>query len=179
MFNAASSSTEHDARHEGRGAYNLKAAIHETLKWLSSLPTLMQKSFWWGQCSNRYIISLSPHLHSPFPPFSPSLINLVVSVDVKHGVYLLYFSRGLWKYRMSSSSCCLLDRPTKTRDDRQSRLSADEDALGPSSPSTSTTTQFTIYKYYDPVHHLQVLRPSSPSTSTTHIAYSRLWAGLA
>ena len=31
---------------------------YETLKWLSSLPTLMQKSFWW-QCSDRYIISLS------------------------------------------------------------------------------------------------------------------------
>ena len=92
-------------------SYDFVPHNYETLKWLSSLPTLMQKSFWWGQCSNRYIISLSPHLHTPFPPFSPSLINLVVSVDVKHGVYLLYFSRGLWKYRMSSSSCCLLDRP--------------------------------------------------------------------
>ena len=52
----------------------------------------MQKSFWWWQCSERYIISLSPHLHTPFPlpPFSPSLINLMVSVDVKHHVYLLY-----------------------------------------------------------------------------------------
>ena len=36
-----------------------------------------------------YIISLFPHLHTPFPPFSPSLISLVVSVDVKHHVYLL------------------------------------------------------------------------------------------
>ena len=33
-----------------------------------------------------YIISLSPHLHTPFPP---SLISLMVSVDVKHHVYLL------------------------------------------------------------------------------------------
>ena len=41
---------------------------YETLKWLSSLPTLMQESFWWRQCSDRYIISLSPHLHTPFPP---------------------------------------------------------------------------------------------------------------
>ena len=49
----------------------------------------MQKSFWWWQCSDRYIISLSPHLHSPFPTFSPSLISLVVSVDFKHHVYLL------------------------------------------------------------------------------------------
>ena len=62
----------------------------ETLKWLSSLPILMQKSFWWWQCSDRYIISLSPHLHTPFPPFSPSLINRTVSVDVKHHVYLFF-----------------------------------------------------------------------------------------
>ena len=40
----------------------------ETLNWLSSLPILMQKSFWWWQCSDRYIISLSPHLHTPSPP---------------------------------------------------------------------------------------------------------------
>ena len=60
---------------------------YETLKWLSSLPTLMQKSFWWWQCSDRYIFSLSPHLHSPLPPFFPSLISLMVSVDVKHHVY--------------------------------------------------------------------------------------------
>ena len=55
----------------------------ETLKWLSSLPILMQESFWWWQCSDRYIISLCP----TFPTFSPSLINLMVSVDVKHHVY--------------------------------------------------------------------------------------------
>ena len=61
----------------------------EILNWLSSLPILMQKSFWWWQCSDRYIISLSPHLHTPFPPFCPSLISLMVSVDVKHHVYLL------------------------------------------------------------------------------------------
>ena len=30
-----------------------------------------------------------PPLHAPFPPFSPSLISLMVSVDVKHHVYLL------------------------------------------------------------------------------------------
>ena len=61
----------------------------ETLKWLSSLPILTQKSFWWWQCSDRYIISLSPNLHTPFPLFSPSLISRTVSVDVKHHVYLL------------------------------------------------------------------------------------------
>ena len=27
--------------------------INEILKWLSSLPILMQESFWWWQCSDR------------------------------------------------------------------------------------------------------------------------------
>ena len=40
-------------------------------------------------CSDRYIICLFPHLHTPLPSFSPSLISLVVSVEVKHHVYLL------------------------------------------------------------------------------------------
>ena len=62
--------------------------INETLKWLSSLPILMQKSFWWWQCSDRYIISLFSHLHTPFPSFSLSLISLMVSVDVECHVYL-------------------------------------------------------------------------------------------
>ena len=48
----------------------------------------LQESFWGWQCSDRHIISLFPHLHSPLPSFSPSLISLVVSVDVKHDVYL-------------------------------------------------------------------------------------------
>ena len=39
----------------------------ETLEWLLSLPILMQESFWWRQCSDRYIISFSPHLHTPVP----------------------------------------------------------------------------------------------------------------
>ena len=51
----------------------------------------MQESFWWWQCSDWYIISLFPHLHTPFPHFSPSLISLMVSVDVKHHVYLLTY----------------------------------------------------------------------------------------
>ena len=33
----------------------------------------------------------SPHLHTPLPPFCPSLISLMVSVDVKHHVYLLTY----------------------------------------------------------------------------------------
>ena len=58
----------------------------------------MQKSFWWWQCSGKYILSLFPHLLTPFPPFSPSLISLVVSVDVKHHVYLLSTQAALhWR----------------------------------------------------------------------------------
>ena len=57
----------------------LSITFIETLKWLSSPPILMQESFWWWQCSDRYIISLFPHLHTHFPPFSPSLISLTVS----------------------------------------------------------------------------------------------------
>ena len=52
----------------------------------------MQESFWWWQRSDRYIISLFPHLLTPFSPFSPSLISLMVFVDVKHHVYLLTFT---------------------------------------------------------------------------------------
>ena len=44
----------------------------------------MQESFWRWQCSDRYIISLSPHLHTPFP-------SRTVSVDVKYHVYLLTY----------------------------------------------------------------------------------------
>ena len=43
----------------------------------------MQVSFWWWQYSDRYIISLFPHIHTP------SLKSLMVCVDVKHHVYLL------------------------------------------------------------------------------------------
>ena len=63
----------------------LSLTINETLKWLSSLPIVMHESFWWWGCSDRYINSL-PTPHNP-PPFSPSLISLMVSVDVKHDVY--------------------------------------------------------------------------------------------
>ena len=74
----------------GHGLVTLSPTINETLKWLSSLPILMQVSLWWCRCSDRYIISLFLHLHTPSPPpFSPSLISLMISVDVKHHVYLL------------------------------------------------------------------------------------------
>ena len=46
----------------------------------------LKELFCWWQCSDRFIISLSPHLHTPLSLFSPSLISLVVSV---HHVYWL------------------------------------------------------------------------------------------
>ena len=58
----------------------LSLTTNETLKWLSSLPIFMQESFWWWQCSDRYILSLFPHLHTPYP-FSLSLISFMVSVE--------------------------------------------------------------------------------------------------
>ena len=53
------------------------------------LPILMpQESFWWWQCSDRYISLPPPPPPSiPLPPsFSPSLISRTVSVDVKRKV---------------------------------------------------------------------------------------------
>ena len=76
----------------------------KTLKFLSSLPILMQKSFWWWQCSDRYIISLSPTSITPSSPFSPSLISRTVSVDVKHHVYLLYQHRSMVQCTFSETT---------------------------------------------------------------------------
>ena len=53
----------------GHGLVTLSLTINETLKWLSSLPILMQKSFWWWQCSDRYIYTL-PLPPPPYPLFS-------------------------------------------------------------------------------------------------------------
>ena len=54
---------------------------YETLKRLSSLPTLIAE-----------VILPLPTPPYPLSPFSPSLISLVVSVDVKHHVYLLTYT---------------------------------------------------------------------------------------
>ena len=52
----------------GHCLVTLSLTVNETLKWLSSLPILMQESFWWWQCSDRYITYLFP----PPPPLSLS-----------------------------------------------------------------------------------------------------------
>ena len=57
----------------GHCLVTLSLTFYETLKWLSSLPTVMQKSFWWWECSDRYITSLSPHLHTLFSLYLISL----------------------------------------------------------------------------------------------------------
>ena len=67
----------------------------------------MQKSFWWWQCSDRYITSLSPPPISPPPSFSTSLISLMVSVDVKHHVYLLS-PFTLWNACINTCYCIYL-----------------------------------------------------------------------
>ena len=38
----------------GHCLVTLSLTINETLNWLASLPILMQESFWWWQCSDRY-----------------------------------------------------------------------------------------------------------------------------
>ena len=65
----------------GHCLVTLSLTINETLKCLSSLCILMRESFWWGQWSERYRISLFPHLHTPF---SLSLISLMVPVNIKN-----------------------------------------------------------------------------------------------
>ena len=73
----------------------LSHTSNETLKWFSSLNILMRESFWRWQCSDKYIISLFTPLHALPPPLSPSLISLMVSVDVKHHVYLLTYGLNM------------------------------------------------------------------------------------
>ena len=66
-------------------------------------------------CSDRYIISLFRHFHTPFPPFSPSLINLAYYQTIKKRrtpppppppqcmhifqIYGRMFLTDIWKWR--------------------------------------------------------------------------------
>ena len=56
------------------------------------------------------IVSLFPHLRTPFPTFSRSLISLVVSVDIKHHVWLLTYD----EYTHSRFSLSFSSRLIKT-----------------------------------------------------------------
>ena len=62
--------------HDDAGGYDDKDNVGEQKPWM-------------GGCWYRGA-RLCPHLHTPF---SPSLISLMVSVDIKHHVYLLSFTR--------------------------------------------------------------------------------------
>ena len=69
----------------------------------SSLPALIQKSFRWWQCSERYIISLFPHLQTPSPlppiPNKPyGFCELTSMFSTKHHVYLLNSSSMIWMF---------------------------------------------------------------------------------
>ena len=68
----------------------LSLTMNETLKWLSLLPILMQKSFGGD--------SVAIGIESPSPPtsISPYPISLMVSVDIKHHVYLKEALRAMW-----------------------------------------------------------------------------------
>ena len=68
----------------------------------------MQESFWWWQCSDRYITSLSPHLHTPFPP-SPRLRVFECSPK-----WCTYSNRGMTGAtqnfcRLGASSLCTIN----------------------------------------------------------------------
>ena len=47
----------------------------------SPFSSKVQESFWWWQCSDRYIISLFPHLHTPLPS-SPFMVSMNVKLHV-------------------------------------------------------------------------------------------------
>ena len=69
------------------------------------MPILTQESFWWWQCSDRYIYSSSSPISIP-----PSLISFVVSVNVKHHVYFWpnsYLSSTVVEELMGGSAACL------------------------------------------------------------------------
>ena len=55
----------------GHCLVTLSLTINETLEWLSSLPILMQESFCWWQCIDRYISSLFPTSIPPPTPLFP------------------------------------------------------------------------------------------------------------
>ena len=87
----------------GHCLVTLSLTIKETLKWFELLPILMQESFWWWQCSDRYIISLFPLLQTLSPPFPvPNKpYEVMFFVDVKHHVYLVTYFNHHWRQHQS------------------------------------------------------------------------------
>ena len=87
----------------GHCLVTLSLTIKETLKWFELLPILMQESFWWWQCSDRYIISLFPLLQTLFPPFPvpKKPYEVMFFVDVKHHVFLLTYFNHHWRQHQS------------------------------------------------------------------------------
>ena len=59
-------------------------------------------AYWWWQCSDRYIISPTPHLHTPFPPFSPSLISRTDSVRHTVACSLKPHFQSRWPHLMNT-----------------------------------------------------------------------------
>ena len=94
----------------GHCLVTLPLAINETLKWLSSLPILMQESFRWWQCSDTYIISLFPHLHSPVPnncEIKKLWIRCRGNTDLVATWWLYCRSPWFWKTRARPKSASL------------------------------------------------------------------------
>ena len=108
-----------DVKHPVYWDWDFVPHNYKTLKWLPSLPTLMQKSFWWWQCNDRY-----RPLPPPNPPPSHPHISLMVSMDVKHHVYLLTYywdcqnSGAMWKSRWPSWAS-VPNKPTVSVDVKQ------------------------------------------------------------
>ena len=78
--------------------------ITETLKWLSSLPTLMQESFWWWQCNVRYSLPLPPPPESrsmPVPLRRQLGATRVQPVTEPRGSKTYFLSRWVSKYKES------------------------------------------------------------------------------
>ena len=88
--------------------------INETLKWLSSLPILMQESLWWWWCIVRYSLSLASL--SLAPPQGVSVPSSTTSEatrswtnltnQINNKVVLDYQQRGTFCVRSRTPSMC-------------------------------------------------------------------------
>ena len=75
----------------GQCLVTLALAVNEILKWLSSPPILMPDDSRGDSVAiGINNLPLPPPPAHPLTLFSPSLISLMASVDVKHHVYITY-----------------------------------------------------------------------------------------